>query len=119
MNTKTKELNHLWLRVGMIEQKKEVKLHQIRAIVEKAFYLCPGELSSKKRSRDVVDARKVATVMIRKHIKPQPTSQRIGLWFNQDHSTILHSIDKYNQLFETNDEFKEKANDIETKIMEL
>jgi len=82
-------------------------------IIDCVAYMCnvPVELIQgiKKGKTEVCDARHIAVVEIIK-FHPKLTLKEVGSFFaGRDHATIIHSRNIYNDLFDTNREFRETA----------
>lgn len=82
------------------------------------FEVTVEELEGKSRKEPLPDYR----FMLYAIIKSQRTTtlKGIGLWFmGRDHSTILHGLDKFADLYITDKKFKTKFNALETYLKEL
>ena len=71
-------------------------LNKVTRIVCEVFGLTEEQLKSKSRERILSDARAVAFKMLRDNSKFPYTT--IGGYFQRDHSTIIHGIEKHNSL---------------------
>ena len=67
------------------------------------------QLRSKKRQREIVEARQIYCKLAKKRTKY--TLEQIGSAINKDHATVLHSVRTCNNLIETNINFKNKYHD--------
>lgn len=67
-------------------------------------------LMSKSRRREVVDARKIVCKLLKEHTVL--TLKSIGEFFGQDHTTVLHAIQRLIFLMETRDYIREDYNNI-------
>jgi chromosomal replication initiator protein len=80
-----------------------------------AYYKIPlPDLLSKARNKEVTHARHVAMYLISKIMKSTLVS--IGQYYNRDHSTILHAIDKIAKRVKENTSIKQELFEIESKI---
>lgn len=74
-----------------------------------------ARLKSIHRYRDIVEARQIAMYLIKKYTTL--TIEKIGALFGgRDHSTTIYSINTANDLLHSNENFKNKLLDIETKL---
>jgi|GEM_PF-3482128 len=64
-------------------------------------------LVGKCRTREISDARKIAFRLLRD--LSSMTLVQIGRLFNKEHSTVVHSLDAYNELYEVDPAFREKV----------
>ena len=75
---------------------------KIIASVSRIFDVSVEDIKSKKRTKEISQARHVAVYVIRK-VTPMPVTS-ISKIFNRDHTTILSSIDVISQEIITNHE---------------
>tara|TARA_R110000744_G_scaffold235558_1_gene353240 strand:- start:614 stop:1042 length:429 start_codon:yes stop_codon:yes gene_type:complete len=80
-------------------------LIQIRAVVESEYHLM--NLSAKTRERKFCDARKMYSYIARKCTKY--SLKKIGEFIERDHTTVLHSIKRCEDLMETDKNFLMKV----------
>ena len=71
-------------------------------------------IKGKKRTAIIKDARNVAIYLTRKIT--QYSTTEIGTYFDRDHSTITHSIDKVEKERKTNSELAQTLDTLETRI---
>ena len=75
-------------KVGLIENKMS---ENIISVVASYFGITPEELQKKTRRANIVHARQICTFLIRKYTRISKLS--LGrVYFNQDHSTVIHSL---------------------------
>ena len=70
------------------------------------FELTPIQLRSRRRFRQIIDAKSMLCYVL--HKKFNLTSTETGTFLNLDHATILHHCKKAEGLIETDKEFKQK-----------
>ena len=70
------------------------------------FKLTAEQLRSRRRFRNIIDAKSMLCFVL--HKKFNLTSTETGSFLNLDHATILHHCKKAEGLIETDKEFKEK-----------
>ena len=103
---------------GTVSQLK-VNYDQLGNIVCDIFGVTLGELLSKARQRELVDARKAFfyfALQIRDRQKRQDSLVSIGKMLGKDHSTVIHSVKQANSLIETDDEFRNKVSRVDAMI---
>ena len=71
-------------------------------------------LKSKKRTADVSYARNVAIYLCK--MTTDETLEKIGLEFNRNHSTVIHSCELIEKGLEKNERLKQEIKDIKVKI---
>lgn len=82
---------------------EEVELTQIMCEIH---YLDYERLFSKGRKREVVDARAQLSSFL--YTKLRYSFKRVGIFFNRDHSTIIHAINLHESLMTTNRDYSIK-----------
>ncbi len=84
-------------------------------IVEKYTGINRADIIGKSREKSVVEARQIAMFFAKRFTKI--SMKRIGNDFGgREHVTVVHSIDKINNLIKENDEYKQK---LETMFWEI
>jgi len=79
------------------------------------FKITPKDMVVKTRKREVVEARQVACVLIRKHSRL--SYAKIGnLLGGLDHATMLYAMKKVDNLLETDKDFIKLFNKIKNEI---
>ena len=97
-------------------QKQAVTHDSIVKAVCKNFNITKAQLVVKTRKREVVEARQVACVLMRKHF-PRMSFGRIGTFLGGlDHATMIHAIGKVDNLLETDKDFNKLFNKITNEI---
>lgn len=89
------------LKRKLSEEPDSAILDMIIEICAKAFYLPEATLTHKTREGNAPAARQTIFWLARKYTKMslKPIGQRL----NRDHSTVVHGVDKINDLLDTND----------------
>ncbi len=87
---------------------------KIQKAVADYYQLTVETLKSKKRKAEINNARQVAIYLCK--IKTEETLDKIGLEFNRDHATVIHSYDKVNKKLKTNPQLKKDIENIKEKI---
>ena len=94
---------------------KELTMEEIEKKVSKHFCLCAKDLKSPSRKKHIVTARQTAMYLIREHLKKSLND--IKLHFNKkDHTTVLNSIKKVENLKLKNKDFKRQLEVLNTEI---
>lgn len=88
---------------------EQVKI--IREIIETHFNL---DISKKSRKRELIDAKKIYSLMCRKHTSA--IFKTIGEEINQDHSTSLYQVSSGQNLLEYDRDFRLKYDAIDVQI---
>lgn len=85
-----------WLcRIGLLPgelefRPKRILVSDIQRVVARYFHISVETMKGERRTREICIARHVA--MYLSHNFAQQSTQRIGRFFNRDHSTVIHAI---------------------------
>ncbi len=97
------------------DKQNEVNPNFIINIVAEYFNLKPEDITSKKRNSEFVEARQVVMYLCRD--MTDASFQSIGkLLGKKDHSTIIHGVDKITEKIQSNEDYKNKIENIKKKI---
>ncbi|HQC83267.1 MAG TPA: chromosomal replication initiator protein DnaA [Bacilli bacterium] len=86
----------------------------IKAVAE-YYDITEDALKSKKRTANINNARQIAMYICK--MTTDETIQRIGLEFNRDHATVLHSCDKIEEEYKTSEDIRKQIKEIKEKII--
>lgn len=107
---KTKEI----LR-DYFEAAKENEPERVIEVIAEFFNLTKEDILNEKRTKDVARARQIVMYFLRHHLNL--SLKEIGkILGGRDHSTILHGIEKIENLLEVDENLREKIVEIERKI---
>lgn len=93
---------------------QDISIGTIVKEVASYFSIEISDIKGKKRTAIIKDARNVAIYLTRKIT--QYSTTEIGTYFDRDHSTITHSIDKVEKERKTNSELAQTLDTLETRI---
>ena len=97
------------------EKKESVTIDDIVKIVSRELNVKPSDIKSKKRTKNVVNARRVAIYLAR-NLTPNSMPQ-IALYFGmKDHTAISHAMKKINEIIDNDENFKVLLEEISNKI---
>jgi len=110
------ELAQSLLKEQIKEQKDNIKLPDIIAIVASELNIKPSDIKSKKRTAIVANARRVVIFLARElTLNSMPDIAKfLGM---KDHSSISHNIKKANELIEKDENFKLIIENLKNKIL--
>jgi len=110
------ELAQSLLKEQIKEQKDNIKLPDIIAIVATELNIKPSDIKSKKRTAIVANARRVVIYLARElTLNSMPDIAKfLGM---KDHSSISHNIKKANALIEKDENFKLIIENLKNKII--
>lgn len=92
--------------------KEEIPLETIYKVVCKYYDISPNEVLSKKRKRELVEARQIIMYLAKRYTKKSMESigKELG---GRDHSTVLYAIKTVKNLMETDKRFRADVEEIE------
>lgn len=96
-------------------QEPATSLYEILEGVAHHFDIKMSDLQSQVRKQNIVMPRQIAIYLAKK--MTQHSLKEIGAFFNRDHSTILHAIDKVETLQYTNESMSRSLQELEESIL--
>jgi len=111
----TLDFAHNAVKDQLKEKKESVTIDDIVKIVSRELNIKPSDIKSKKRTKNVVNARRTAIYLAR-NLTPNSMPQ-IALYFGmKDHTAISHAMKKINEIIENNENFKVLLEELSNKI---
>jgi chromosomal replication initiator protein len=98
------------------ERRENISLEDIIQIIAKDLNIKPSEIKSTKRSKNIVEARRIGIYLART-LTPNSMPSLASYFGMKDHTAVSHNIKKINELIETNESFKLKVEDLKNKIL--
>ncbi len=94
---------------------KDITLEDIIKTISKELNIKPSDIKSKKRNKNIVEARRIAIYLAR--ILTVNSMPVLASYFDmKDHTAVSHNVKKINELLETNENFKVKVEEIKNKV---
>ncbi len=98
------------------EKRENITLEQIIVIISKELNIKPSEIKSKRRSKNIVEARRIGIYLAR--TLTQNSMPALASFFGmKDHTAVSHNMKKINELLETNETFKLKVEELKNKVL--
>ena len=118
MNQKlTLEFAQNVIKDQITEKKANITIDDIVKQVSKELNVKLSDIKSKKRTKDVVNARRISIYLTR-HLTPNSMPQ-IAVYFGmKDHTAVSHAMKKINEIIEENENFKVLLEEFSNKINE-
>jgi chromosomal replication initiator protein len=104
------------MREQIKEHRENISLEDIIQIIAKDLNIKPSEIKSTKRSKNIVEARRIGIYLART-LTPNSMPSLATYFGMKDHTAVSHNIKKINELIETNESFKLKVEDLKNKIL--
>ncbi len=97
------------------EKQENITIDDIVKIISKELNIKPSDMRSKKRTKNVVNARRIAIYLAR-NLTPNSMPQ-IALYFGmKDHTAISHAMKKIKEVIEKDENFKVLLEEFSNKI---
>ncbi|WP_456433172.1 chromosomal replication initiator protein DnaA [Nitratifractor sp.] len=97
------------------EKQENVTIDDIVRIVSRELNVKPSDIKSKKRTKNVVNARRIVIYLAR-NLTPNSMPQ-IALYFGmKDHSAVSHALRKIHEIIETDENFKVLLEELSNKV---
>jgi chromosomal replication initiator protein len=97
------------------EKQENITLEQIIKVISKELNVKPSDIKSKKRSKNIVEARRIGIYLART-LTPNSMPQ-LALYFGmKDHTAVSHNMKKINQLLDENENFKLRIDELKNII---
>jgi len=97
------------------EKQENITIDDIVRIVSRELNVKPSDIKSKKRTKNVVNARRIVIYLAR-NLTPNSMPQ-IALYFNmKDHTAISHAMKKINEIVDNDENFKVLLEELSNKV---
>lgn len=98
------------------EKKENITLEDIIAVISKELNIKPSEIKSKKRSKNIVEARRIGIYLART-LTPNSMPSLASFFGMKDHTAVSHNMKKINELIETNETFRLKVDELKNRVL--
>ncbi|MEA3456092.1 MAG: chromosomal replication initiator protein DnaA [Campylobacterota bacterium] len=97
------------------EKRESVTIDDIVKIISRELNIKPSDIKSKKRTKNVVNARRIVIYLAR-NLTPNSMPQ-IALYFGmKDHTAISHTMKKINEIIDNDENFKVQLEELSNKV---
>ena len=111
----TMEFTQNAIKDQLKEKKESITIDNIVKIISKELNIKPSDIKSKKRTKNVVNARRIVIYLAR-NLTPNSMPQ-IALYFGmKDHTAISHTMKKINEIIENDENFKVQLEELSNKV---
>lgn len=104
------------MREQIKERRENITLEDIIATIAKDLNIKPSEIKSTKRSKNIVEARRIGIYLART-LTPNSMPSLASYFGMKDHTAVSHNIKKINELILTNESFKLRVEELKNKIL--
>ena len=102
-------------RDQLTENKNELNISAIRRTVCDYYNLTKQQIVSKNRTKNIANARNIAMYLCRK-LLDAPYKDNGNEFGKRDHTTVMSSCDRVEQLIKTDSRYLKAINEIESRI---
>ena len=111
----TLEFTKTAIKDQLKEKQENVSIDDIVKIISKEMNVKPSDIKSKKRTRNVVNARRIVIYLAR-NLTPNSMPQIAQYVGMKDHTAISHAMKKINEIIESDENFKVLLEEFSNKI---
>jgi len=104
------------MREQIKERRQNITLEDIISTIAKNLNIKPSEIKSTKRSKNIVEARRIGIYLART-LTPNSMPSLASYFGMKDHTAVSHNIKKINELIMTNESFKLHVEELKNKIL--
>ena len=104
------------MREQIKEKRDNISLEDIIATIAKDLNIKPSEIKSSKRSKNIVEARRIGIYLART-LTPNSMPSLASYFGMKDHTAVSHNIKKINELIISNESFKLRVESLKNKIL--
>ncbi len=104
------------MREQIKERRENISLEDIIATIAKDLNIKPSEIKSTKRSKNIVEARRIGIYLART-LTPNSMPSLASYFGMKDHTAVSHNIKKINELIQSNESFKLRVEALKNKIL--
>jgi chromosomal replication initiator protein len=97
------------------EKQENITLEQIIKVIAKELNVKPSDIKSKKRSKNIVEARRIGIYLART-LTPNSMPSLAQYFGMKDHTAVSHNMKKINQLLDENENFKLRVDELKNII---
>ena len=98
------------------ERRENISLEDIISTIAKDLNIKPSEIKSSKRSKNIVEARRIGIYLART-LTPNSMPSLASYFGMKDHTAVSHNIKKINELILSNESFKLRVESLKNKIL--
>lgn len=104
------------LKEQIKEKKENISLEDIINVISKELNIKPSEIKSKRRNKNIVEARRIGIYLART-LTPNSMPSLASFFSMKDHTAVSHNMKKINEIIESDENFKVRVNELKNKII--
>ncbi|WP_331774912.1 chromosomal replication initiator protein DnaA [Sulfurospirillum sp. 1612] len=104
------------MKAQIKEKKNNITLEDIITTIAKELNIKPSDIKSKKRNKNIVEARRIGIYLART-LTPNSMPSLASYFGMKDHTAVSHNMKKINEIIETNETFRLRVEELKNKIL--
>ncbi len=97
------------------EKHKDITLEQIISVISKELNIKPSEIKSNKRTKKIVEARRIGIYLARS-LTPNSMPSLAQYFGMKDHTAVSHNMKKIHQLLDEDENFRLRVEELKNSI---
>jgi chromosomal replication initiator protein len=106
------------MKVYVKENRREITIDMVLEHVSQAMNVSIEDINSKKRTREIAQARQLAMYLCKQHVSHIPLVTIGATIGGKNHSTVLHACNTIADLIETDKSFRAQVEDVERALLQ-
>lgn len=98
------------------ERNANITLEDIINVISRELNIKPSEIKSKKRSKNIVEARRIGIYLART-LTPNSMPALASFFSMKDHTAVSHNMKKINEIIENDENFKVRIDELKNIII--
>jgi chromosomal replication initiator protein len=106
------------MKVYVKEIRREITIDSVIEQVSRVMGVSVEDINSKKRTREIAQARQLAMYLCKQHVSHIPLVTIGATIGGKNHSTVLHACNTIADLIETDKSFRAQVEDVERALLQ-
>jgi len=98
------------------EKNNSISLEDIISVISRELNIKPSEIKSKKRSKNIVEARRIGIYLART-LTPNSMPSLANFFGMKDHTAVSHNMKKINEIIQNDENFKVRVDELKNMIL--
>ena len=98
------------------ERNNSISLEDIINVISRELNIKPSEIKSKKRSKNIVEARRIGIYLART-LTPNSMPSLANFFGMKDHTAVSHNMKKINEIIQNDENFKVRVDELKNMIL--
>ncbi len=98
------------------ERNNSISLEDIINVISKELNIKPSEIKSKRRNKNIVEARRIGIYLART-LTPNSMPSLANFFGMKDHTAVSHNMKKINEIIQNDENFKVRVDELKNMIL--